>query len=121
MSAYRFTDPRINYLFVNYITKEVYKEHPELVVLSSLLPDPINTYLSEFKDGIVEEINDRKIRTLRDVAEAFAQKTDFYVIKFLGTGRPLVLERTAVEAAANRIKSRYNVLSEQNLEETPAS
>lgn len=121
MSAYRFSDPRINYLFVNYLTKEVYKEHPELVVLSALLPDPINTYLNEFKDGIVEEINDRKIRTLKDVAEAFAQKTDFYVVKFLGLGRPLVLERTAVEAAADRIKSRYNVLSEQNLEETPAS
>ncbi len=36
-------------------------------------------------------------------------------MKFIGIGRPLVLERTAVEAARERIKHRYNVLAEQNL------
>ena len=55
------------------------------------------------------------------MAESFAQKSDFYVVKFVGTGRPLVLERAAVEAARERINRRYNVLAEQNLEETPAS
>jgi hypothetical protein len=85
------------------------------VVLSAILPDPINTYLGEFQQGIVEEINDQKIRGLKDVAEAFAKTPDFYVIKFVGYGRPLVLERKAVEAARERIKRQYNVLSEQNL------
>ena len=92
-------------------------------MLSALRPDPLNTYLGEFQQGIVDEINDQKIRTLKDVAEAFAKTPDFYVIKFIGYGRPLVLERAAVEAARERIKKRYNVLSEQNListEVTPA-
>ena len=48
---------------------------------------------------------------------AFAEKPDFYVIKFIGYGRPLVLERSAVEAARERIKQRYNVLKEQNLDD----
>ena len=43
------------------------------IVLSSILPDPINTYLDEFREGIVDEINGKKIRTLKDVAEAFAE------------------------------------------------
>lgn len=120
-TAYQFKSPRIGYFFDNFITKELYKDHPEVIVLSAILPDPINTYLNEFKDGIVEQINDRKIRTLQDVAEAFAQKSDFYVVKFLGTGRPLVLERAAIEAARERIKARYDVPVEQNLEETPAA
>ncbi len=34
---------------------------------------------------------------------------------FLGSKRPLVLERKAVEAARERIKQRYNVIDEQNL------
>ncbi len=121
MTAYRFENPRIEYLFDQFVNKEVYKEHPELIVLSYILPDPINTYLSEFREGIVDSINDRKIHTLRDMADAFSQRPDFFVIKFLGNLRPLVLERPAVEAARERIKSRYNVLAEQNLEETPAS
>jgi S1-C subfamily serine protease len=121
MAAYRFENPRISYLFDNYVSKEIYKDHPELVILSAILPDPINTYLSDFKEGIVDEVNGRKIRTLKDMAEALGEKHDFYVIKFLGTGRPAVLDRAEVEGARDRIKSRYNVLAEQNLEASPAS
>ncbi len=85
------------------------------------MPDPVNAYLGEFREGIVDEVNDQKIRTLRDMAEAFSKKPEFYVIKFLGKGRPLVLERSAVEGARERIKQRYNVVDEQNLQESPAS
>ena len=115
MGAYQFQSDRINYFYDNFITKEIYKKHPEIVVLSAILPDPINTYLGEFREGIVDEINDKKIRSLKDVAEAFVTKPEFYVIKFIGFSRPLVLERSAVEAARERIKTRYNVLTEQNL------
>ncbi len=115
MGTYQFTSLRLDYLFDAFIAKEVYKDHPEIVVLSSLLPDPINTYFGEFREGIVDEINGKKVKSLKDLAAAFAEKSDFYVVKFLGLGRPLVLERSAVEAARERIKKRYNVPEEQNL------
>ena len=115
LAAYQFTSDRINFHYDFFISKELYKERPEIVVLSALLPDPLNTYLGEFQQGIVDEVNDRKIRTLKNLAEALEAKADFYVIKFVGHGRPLVLERTAVEAARERIGKRYNVLAEQNL------
>jgi hypothetical protein len=84
-------------------------------VLSAILPDPINTYLSDFKNGIVDEINGEKVRTLDDLANGFRKESDQYVIKLLGVGRPLVLDRAAVEAARERIDERYNVVKEQNL------
>ena len=115
LGTYQFSSDRINYYYDNFVTKELYKEHPEIVVLSTILPDPLNTYLGDFREGIVESINDRKVRTLKDVAEAFAEKPEFYVVKFVGLSRPLVLERQAVEAARERIAKRYNVLKEQNL------
>ena len=118
MSTYRFDNARLEYYFDQFVNKELYKEHPEVIVLSAILPDPINTYLQEFREGIVETINDRKIHTLKEMAEALSQAPEFFVIKFAGSGRPLVLQRSAVEAARERIKSRYNVLSERNLEET---
>jgi len=43
------------------------------------------------------------------------------VIRMIGDGPPLVLDRKQVEAARERIMTRYNVLKEQNLEEQPAS
>ena len=123
LAAYQFENPRINYFYDYFITKELYRDHPELVILSAILPDPINTYLAEFREGIVDEINGKKIKTLKDVATAFEEKAEYYVVKFIGNGRPLVLERSAVESARARIKQRYNVLEEQNLssDQTPAS
>jgi hypothetical protein len=121
MGTYRFENQRIEYLFDHFFSKEVYRDHPEVIVLSSILPDPINTYLSEFREAILDEINGKKIHTLREAAEALSQPAETFVIKFLGVGRPLVLERAAVEKARERIRTRYNVLAEQNLEESPAS
>lgn len=115
LGAYQFQSDRVNFFYDNFVTKELYKEHPEIIVLSSILPDPLNTYLTEFREGIVDEINDHKIRTLKDAADALAEKPEFYVIKFVGYSRPLVLERSAVEAARERIRKRYNVLAEQNI------
>src|SRR5205085_858446 len=83
LGAYQFASLRINCYYDLFITQELYKDHPELVILSAILPDPINTYLTEFREGIVDEINDTKIKTLKDVAAAFAVKTEFYVVRFL--------------------------------------
>ncbi|MEQ1859495.1 MAG: trypsin-like peptidase domain-containing protein [Chthoniobacteraceae bacterium] len=122
MSSFQFQNPRVDYLFDHFIQREVYKKHPEVIVLSSILNDPLNTYLGDFKEGIVEKVNGVEIKTLRELAAAFAKQAEFYVIDFVGGGRPLVLERAAVEAARERIKSRYNVTDEQFLgETTPAS
>jgi len=108
---------RVRYFYDYFIENEIYREHPEVIVLSGILPDQINSYLGGFKDTIVDEVNGVKIKTLDDLAAALAKPSEQYVIKTIGTGRPIVLERQAVEAARQRIMSRYNVLSEQNLSE----
>jgi len=122
MNAYQFQNPRVDYYFDYFIQREVYKKHPEVVVLSGILNDPLNTYFGDFREGIVEKVNGAEIKTLKDLAAALAKAADYYVIDFVGAGRPLVLERAAVEAARERIKARYNVTEEQYLgEPTPAS
>lgn len=116
MSAYDPENLRLRYMFDFFIEDEFYREHPELVVLSGILADPINAYAEDFRFGIVDKINEKKIRRLRDVAEAFAQPANYYVISMIGEGRPIVLERKAVEKARDRILSRYGITQEQNLE-----
>jgi hypothetical protein len=115
--AYQFQNTRVDYYFDFFVTREIYKRHPEVVVLSAVLNDPINTYFSEFRESIVETVNGKEIKTLADLAAAFAEVKEFYVIEFVGGGRPVVLERTAVEGARERIKKRYNVSQEQYLGE----
>jgi len=117
LEAYQLDDLRVRYFYDFFISDEIYREHPEVIILSSILPDPINTYVSEFQNGIVDEINGTKIKTLDDAANEFKKEADDYVIKLIGVGRPIVLERAAVEAARERIMKRYNVVKEQNLRE----
>jgi hypothetical protein len=117
VNSFQFQNPRVDYYFDFFLTREIYEEHPEVIVLSAILNDPLNTYLQDFREGIVETVNGEKIKTLKDLSDAFAKKTDVYVVDFVGLGRPLVLERAAVEAARERIRTRYNVVDDEYLGE----
>src|SRR6516165_5638521 len=121
LEAYRTSDLRLRHYFEYFILDQIYIDHPDVIVLSNILPDPINSYLAPYRGGIVDEVNGKKIRTLDELSEAFAQAPERLVIRMVGDGPPLVLDRNKVEAARERIKTRYNVLKEQNLEDKPAS
>jgi S1-C subfamily serine protease len=121
LEAYRTADLRVRHFFEYFVQDELYLQHPDVIVLSNILPDPINTYLAPYRGGIVDEVNGKKIRTLDELANALAESPEQLIIRMIGEGPPLVLNRSQVEAARERIKTRYNVLKEQNLEEQPAS
>jgi S1-C subfamily serine protease len=121
VEAYQPTDIRIRHYFDYFVTEQIYLEHPEVIVLTNILPDPTNSYLAPYRASIVDEINGRKVRTLTDLAKAFSETPDRFVVRMIGDGPPLVLDPKEVESARERIKTRYNVVSEQNLEEQPAS
>ena len=116
MSEHNPDDLRLRYYFDHFITQNLYRERQEIVVLSNVLADPVNAYASDFRYEIVDKINDQKIQRIDDVAEAFKKPSDYYVIEMVGKGRPLVLERKAVEEARERIRDRYRVATEENLQ-----
>jgi S1-C subfamily serine protease len=115
LEAYEIDDLQVRYFYDFFLQDDLYKDHPEIIILSAILPDRINTYLGDYKNGIVDEINGEKVRTLDDLANGLRKPADQYVIKLLGVGRPIVLDRAAVEQARERIDERYNVVKEQNL------
>lgn len=115
MTEHQPEDLRLRYNFDFFIEDKIYKDRPEIVVLSGILADPVNVYANDFRYAIVDEINGTKIKRLADVAAEFAKPAEYYVIKMAGAGRPVVLERKAVEEARKRILSRYAVTREQNL------
>ena len=116
MEAHDPSDQRLNYLFDFFIADGLHATRPEIVVLSNILPDPVNAYADEFRYSVVDEVNGRGIKRIEDIAAAFEEKADYYVIKFAGGGRPIVLERKAIEEARSRISGRYALTAEKNLE-----
>ncbi len=121
IETYQPTDLRVRHYFSYYVIDQIYREHPDVIVLTNILPDPINSYLAPYRGGIVDEVNGKKIRTLDELAQAFAETPEHFVIHLIGDGPPLVLDRAKVEGARERIKTRYNVIREQNLEEQPGA
>ena len=105
IQAYQPQDLRLRHYFDFYVLEQIYLEHPEVIVLTNILPDPINTYLQPYRAGIVDEVNGEKIRTLEDLAKVFAGTPDRFVVRMIGDGPPLVLDRQEVEASRERIKT----------------
>jgi hypothetical protein len=116
MEAHDPSDQRLNYIFDYFVADELHTNRPEIVVLSNILPDPVNAYAEEFRYSVVDEVNGHRIKRIEDIATAFDEQADYYIIKFAGGGRPIVLERKAIEEAWPRIRERYAVTTEKNLE-----
>lgn len=120
MDAHGIQDPLVNYIFDNFLGDKLYVERPEPVILTSVLPDEVNTFLTPYANGVVDEINGVKITRLSDVKTALAKKNGdepFIVVKLLEVNRPLVLRRDLAESAHPRIMQKYNITEDAYLGE----
>ena len=102
-------DLRLKQKYTMFATDQIYKETPEPVILSAVLPDPSNVYLRGLAGQIVREINGKRIRALADVEPALAASGQRTVIRFEGDARPAVLKRDEVDRSAPRIMSQYGI------------
>jgi len=110
MDAHQIRDRTVSYVFDNFLTDKLYVERPEPVVLTNVLPDEVNTWLTPYAHSIVDEINGVKIKSLKDVQSALAKKDQAFIeIRLLEKSRPLVLKRELAEAAHPRIMQTYNI------------
>lgn len=123
VQAHGLNSLEIRYTFSNYSSDQIYKERPEVVILTTILPDSINSQVGSFAKSIVDEVNGKKIRTLQDVYDALNVTDDsreFVTIKCLGQSRPIVFETSRVEPAQKRIIEKYNVIQDHYLGEEGA-
>ena len=123
MAAHGIDDLQVRYHYSYFGSEEMYRERPEIIVLTAILPDSANTHIQPYVKKVVDTINGKKIRMLQDVYDAlhgeFAEEghEGFHVIRCLGEGRPLVLERSTAEQAHKRIMGKYNVGFDNHIEE----
>lgn len=116
MDAHQMRDSTVNYVFDNFLTEKLYVERPEPVVLTSVLPDEVNTWITPYAHSIVDEINGVKIKSLKDVEAALAKKDKpFIEIRLLDKNRPIVLKRELANAAHPRIMQTYNISADSYL------
>ncbi len=123
MAAHSVTDLETRYFYNYYSQDELYRERPQVIALTEVLPDTTNTHLQPYVHKVVDEINGKKIRLLQDVFDAFhgdfheEGHEDYHVVRLIGEGRPLVLKRKESAIAHERVKAKYNVGFDHFIEE----
>ncbi len=115
MNTFSMGNLHTRYYFDYYAHDELYKELPEVVILTSVLPDAINTWVRDFTGHVVEEINGVKIKSLQAAADALAKEPEgtHLTIKLAGEGRSIVIEKQLIAAAQARIQRKYGVANDR--------
>ncbi|HQZ29140.1 MAG: trypsin-like peptidase domain-containing protein [Verrucomicrobiales bacterium] len=122
MQAHNITDLDTRYFYSFYAQDEIYKERPQVIVLTEVLPDSTNTHLQPFVHRVIDSINGKKIALLQDVYDAFhgdfheEGHEAYHVVRLHNEERPLVLKRSDAAVAHDRIKAQYNVSSDHFIE-----
>lgn len=110
----------LKYLFAHSTDINHEPQRKEYVVLSAVMADEINSYANQFRSEVVDEINGRKIYSLKDVSDAFKQASDdFYTIKFMGDNRVFPIEVKKAQQRQQAIMDKYDIPAAERLEVTP--
>ena len=111
MAAHNINSLAARYLYAYYVQDEIFEERPEIVVMTSILPDAINTNFGAFQHSVVDKVNGKSIKALQDLYDALhpQEQPDFFVIEFVGNGLPIVIEAARVEDANQRIRETYEI------------
>lgn len=119
MSAHRLTDVTIRYLTTNYLEKAIFRERPEILVLTRVESDEMTVNMGGFTDSIVNTINGEKVRDLKHAYELLYEKEqpEFTVFEFENVGRPLVIPSAKVEEVNRRLMQTNNIPSNHYLGE----
>lgn len=117
-SISRFRSPRLRKLYSNYVSDEVYIDREDIVVLTKVLKDPVNSALSIFAGNPVESINGVKVKSIKHLHELLNPETlpEYFEIVCDGISRPIILPTALVNEADQRIKKQYGIQSFYNLE-----
>lgn len=117
-AAHSFKNTRVRRLFAHYIDEGIFKERKDIVILTRVLTDPVNTHVSGHVGTAVESINGTTVTSLEQAHTLLhpAQTPEFFVIKCEGIERPIVIPGGKAAAAGKRTEANYGVSLSHRLE-----
>ena len=117
---YHTADLRVLYYYLYAEKDRCCPEHKEFILLTRVLPDSVNTYISDAANKVVARINGAPITRLEDVIEAFKKPSGkYHVIEIEGNFKPLMLDAARTREANDRILKNFGIPSDRRLVEHP--
>jgi S1-C subfamily serine protease len=105
-------DPRLTNIYQNQRAKPE-KPGDRVVILSVVLPDPVNVGYQEFANSVVTRVNGKEVRNMRDVFSILDSDGNLTRVTLLNVGTDLVLDATLAAEANARIARNYGIPSLQ--------
>ncbi len=117
-AAHSFTNTRVRRLFAHYVDEAIFKERQDIVLLTRVLADPVNTHISSHVGTAVESINGEKVTSLEQVHALLhpEQPPEFFIIKCEGAERPIVIPGNQAAEASQRTQTNYGIGTPSHLE-----
>jgi S1-C subfamily serine protease len=116
-AAASFRDVNVRRAYADYVSKGLFQELHDVVILTDILADDLNSSLPPFKGKIVKSINGVKVTSLQQAHDLlYPEKSpEYLVIELLGVERPVVLPYAEIAAANQRISESYQIKRLSNL------
>ena len=110
-SAFKLKSPKVRSLYNDYLTEGIYKTRQDILILTRVLDDPINSAISGYEGSAVKSINGVEISDLEQAHKLLNPDTapEFFVIMLDGLDRPLIIPSKELAEANQRISQNYGV------------
>lgn len=102
------TNPRLAHLYLARQT-DAQKPGDRVVILSSVLADPINIGYQHLRDEVIETVNGTAVANLRDVLAAVDREGGIHRLGLLGSGVEIALDPESLDEANQRIATQYRI------------
>lgn len=97
----------------NFVQRGGSKTKDDVVLMTQVLPDTVNTQLSGFGNRVVSKVNGQQVKGLAHLNEllypARGKRPAYTVIEFEDGERPVVFDEKQIEAANARIAEHYMI------------
>ncbi len=115
----KFKDITVRRLYSDYVSKGIFEEKKDIVILTQIEPDPITSQMEDFTGLAVEKIDGIAVRDLNHAHELLLAENppEFHVIELYGARRPLIIPSAKVGEANTRVQANYGISNLSNLED----
>jgi S1-C subfamily serine protease len=115
----KFRDITVRRLYTDYVSKGIFQEKKDIVILTQIEQDQITSQLDDFTGQAVEKIDGIPVRDLKHAHDLLYAENppEYHVIELYGARRPLIIPSAKVEAANSRVQANYGIGKLFNLED----
>lgn len=115
----RLDNLHVRRLYADYVSKGIFQERQDIVILTRVESDPVTSQWSSFAGHAIDKINGVTVKDLHHAHHLLHPENppEFHIIEFFGGPRPLVIPSAVVADANDRVARTTGISGLANFDE----